>query len=107
MTRTLGSMRKLPAPTTTTAVLTGRGFVLNTTRQLLEHEPVLALRPLFPSRSLAQVRQEPLSEFWFTPSSPARSPADDLLGNNAGPGTSGDHKPPDERTLKLGKSSYN
>jgi hypothetical protein len=104
MTRTLGSMRKLPIPTTTTPLLSRPLFVFNTYRQLFEHEPALALRTLLPIRSLAQVRQEPFSELWFTPSRPARSPVDDLLGNNGRSGSSGDHKPPDERTLKLGKS---
>ncbi len=103
MTRTLGSMRKLPTPSTSISLLSGRSFILNPHRQLREHEPALALQALLLSRSLAQVRQEPFSDLWFTPSRPARSPADDLLGNNGRPG-SGDHRPPDERTLKLGKS---
>ena len=109
MTRTLGSVRKLPTPTATTQFLSGaRSFVLNTNlnRQLFEHEPALALRTLLPSRALAQVRQEPWSELWFTPSRPARSPADDLLGDSGRPGSNGDHKPPDERSLKLGKSGF-
>ena len=103
MTRTLGSMRKLRTPNAPSSLLSGRSFVLNTHRQLFEHEPTLSLQALLPSRSLAQVRQEPFSDLWFTPSRPARSPADDLLGNNGRPGN-GDHRPPDERTLKLGKS---
>ncbi|ERF73159.1 hypothetical protein EPUS_03000 [Endocarpon pusillum Z07020] len=96
-------MRKLLIPNTPTSLLSGRSFVLNTRWQLFEHEPTLTLQALLPSRSLAQVRQEPFSDLWFTPSRPARSPADDLLGNNGRPGN-GDHRPPDERTLKLGKT---
>jgi Mitochondrial protein up-regulated during meiosis len=104
MTRTLGSMRKLPITTITSPFASGRSFLLNAHRQLFEYESALSLRTLLPSRSLAQVRQEPFSELWFTPSRPARSPADDLLGKNRVPGSNGDHKPPDERSLKLGKS---
>ena len=56
-----------------------------------------------PRRNLAQVRPEPLEELWFTSSNPTRSPADDILNPpNAGPFN--DHKPPDERTIKLGKT---
>jgi len=66
-------------------------------------------------RSLAQVRSEPLSELWFTaavPANAARRPPSDLdcgpfvrsESINGGPSNRGDHKPPDERTLKLGQS---
>ena len=61
------------------------------------------LQPNPPRRNLAQVRQEPLGELWFTSSHPTRSPADDVL-NPPNPGPPNDHKPPDERTIKLGKT---
>ncbi|EXJ91502.1 hypothetical protein A1O3_00050 [Capronia epimyces CBS 606.96] len=63
-------------------------------------------RQVFPKRHLAQVRPEPISEVWFTASSPRISPADELLGPQT-PGNGGgaqDHQPPDERLLKLGKT---
>ncbi|MBA7492593.1 hypothetical protein ES702_03143 [subsurface metagenome] len=65
-----------------------------------------------PSRTLAQVRSEPFSELWFTATAPARIskiPTDgslvrtDGIQGNGMPG--GDHKPPDERTVKLGQST--
>lgn len=67
-------------------------------------------RPNPSSRTLAQVRSEPFSELWFTATAPARLPAksdgllqvDGHIQGNGSPG--GDHKPPDERTLKLGQS---
>lgn len=66
-------------------------------------------RPNTSSRTLAQVRSEPFSELWFTAASPtrlgARTPAEEILRSNEGNGTpGGDHKPPDERTVKLGQS---
>lgn len=68
-----------------------------------------------PIRSLAQVRSEPFSELWFTaavPATAARRPPSDLQCGpfvrsesiHGGPSNGGDHKPPDERTLKLGQS---
>ena len=56
------------------------------------------------SRSLAQTRLESFSEVWFTSASPSRSPADDLLNLEVGGNGQNDHKPPDERTIRLGKS---
>jgi hypothetical protein len=66
---------------------------------------ISSLRQVVPKRHLAHVRPEPISEVWFTSSSPRTGPADDLLGSNL-PGRNGtdDHKPPDERLVKLGKS---
>jgi len=72
----------------------------------------------FPSsRTLAQVRSEPFSELWFTaavPTNAADSSRNELVdapfvrseGSPAGglPNNGSDHRPPDERTLKLGKS---
>ncbi|KAI9873991.1 MAG: hypothetical protein M1830_010313 [Pleopsidium flavum] len=61
--------------------------------------PQVVLRPTFfsPCRSLAQVRsgREIFPEIWFTSSNPRRTPED--VGCEDG-------KPPDERTLKLGKT---
>ena len=69
--------------------------------------PASLLRRAIPSRSLAQLRHEPFHELWFTPSSrPLRSPAEDLLdGGEGNPNGSGDRKPTDERTVRLGKST--
>ncbi|KIW99387.1 uncharacterized protein Z518_11375 [Rhinocladiella mackenziei CBS 650.93] len=63
------------------------------------------LRKVFPKRYLAQVRSEPISEVWFTASAPKSGPADELLGTTP-PRSNGtqDHKPPDERLLRLGKT---
>lgn len=96
---TIASMRKLSTPAS--SFFRWKSFVLNTHRFVLRTPPVAILQQFLPSRHLAQVRTEPLSEVWFTPSSPRRSPADDLLGF---PGNGSDYKPPDERTLRLGKS---
>lgn len=64
-------------------------------------------RQVLPKRHLAQVRPEPLSELWFTSSSPRSSPEDELLGSSTlRPTGSQDHKPPDERLIKLGKSMF-
>lgn len=70
--------------------------------------------PGFPSRTLAQVRSESFSELWFTAAAPARVSARTALtdgpfvrldGQTQGNGLpGGDHKPPDERTVKLGQS---
>lgn len=72
---------------------------------------------LLPIRTLAQVRSESLSELWFTAAVPAGStprtqaqqelgagPFVRLDGINGGGLPGGDQKPPDERTMKLGKS---
>jgi len=83
-------------------------------RILTGRSPYLA----FPSsRTLAQVRSEPFSELWFTaavPTNATNNSRDELVdtpfvrseGSPAGglPNNGNDHKPPDERTLKLGKS---
>jgi hypothetical protein len=98
---TIASMRKLSTPAS--SFFLWKSFVLNTHRFVLRAPPVAILQQFLPSRHLAQVRTEPLSEVWFTPSSPRRSPADDLLGS---PGNGSDYKPPDERTLRLGKSEW-
>lgn len=64
-------------------------------------------RQVLPKRHLAQVRSEPLSELWFTSSSPSSSPEDELLGSSTlRPTGSQDHKPPDESLIKLGKSMF-
>jgi len=94
-------MRKLSTPAL--SFFRWRSFVLNTDRVVQRAPPVVIPHKSLPSRHLAQVRTEPLSEVWFTSSSPKRSPADDLLGS---PGNGGDHKPPDERILRLGKSEW-
>jgi len=78
-----------------------RSLVLHTHRLLVRRSPASFRQTLF-RRTLAQVRPEPWSELWFTASLPGRSPADELL-RQAGSGN--DHKPPDERTIKLGKST--
>ncbi|KAK5270348.1 hypothetical protein LTR99_005732 [Exophiala xenobiotica] len=60
------------------------------------------LRQVPPRRYLAQVRPEPISEVWFTAASPRFGPADELL--SPPPGNNADHRPPNERLLKLGKT---
>ncbi|KAF2397203.1 hypothetical protein EJ06DRAFT_482276 [Trichodelitschia bisporula] len=52
-----------------------------------------------PRRQLANIRDEDRgsSEQWFSGTMPSLRP-----GNTEGPGSGNDHKPPDERTLKLG-----
>ncbi|EXJ61014.1 hypothetical protein A1O7_05167 [Cladophialophora yegresii CBS 114405] len=62
-----------------------------------------SLRQVLPRRNLAQVRPDPISEVWFTAASPRYGPADELLGPPR-PGGNDDHKPPDERLIKLGKT---
>ena len=78
----------------------------------------LRTRPWTPSRGLAQVRTEGFSELWFTASFPVndksvRDGGKELLRTSSdgseqtqgpGPGSGKDHKSPDERTLKLGRS---
>lgn len=84
-------------------------------RILTRPNPSLSSLSSLPIRSLAQVRSEPFSELWFTaavPADAARRPPSDLEGGpfvrsesiNGGPSNGRDHKPPDERTLKLGQS---
>jgi hypothetical protein len=64
-------------------------------------------RQVLSRRHLAQVRPEPISELWFTSSFPRTGPEDELLGSSTSrPGGAQDHKPPDERLIKLGKSMY-
>ena len=96
---TIASMRKLSTPVS--SFFRWKSFVINTHRLIAKGPPSAALQQFLPARHLAQVRTDPLLEVWFTPSSPSKSPADDLLGS---PGNGCDHKPPDERTLRLGKS---
>ena len=100
---THGSMRKLLTPSSS-SLRCWKNFLLNPQRIIVKDTPILFSRQILPARGLAQVRPEPLSELWFTPSSPVRSPADDLPGGSPQGGNGKDHKPPDERTLKLGKS---
>lgn len=70
---------------------------------------------ILPARTLAQVRTEPFSELWFTaavplnagPSTSIGRDLDSLVrseGSNGGRLPGGDHKPPDERTIKLGQT---
>lgn len=92
-------MRKLSTPAS--SFFRWKSFVVNSHRLIAQAPPTAALQQFLPARHLAQVRTDPLSELWFTPSSPRKSPADDLLGSQ---GNGCDHKPPDERTLRLGKS---
>jgi hypothetical protein len=96
---TIASMRKLSTPVS--SFFRWKSFVVNTHRLIAQAPPTAALQQFLPARYLAQVRTDPLSELSFTPSSPRKSPADDLLGSQGG---GCDHKPPDERTLRLGKS---
>lgn len=100
---TSGLMRTISTPNT--SFLRWKSFLVHTHRLLVAPVPALRQRPQ--SRSLAQVRPEPFSELWFAPSSPSRGPADELLGPSTGlAADGGDHKPPDERILKLGKSEF-
>jgi hypothetical protein len=96
---TIASMRKLSTPVS--SFFRWRSFVVNTHRLIVKGPPTAALQQFLPARHLAQVRTDPLLEVWFRPSSPSKSPADNLLGSL---GQGCDHKPPDERTLRLGKS---
>lgn len=96
----IASMRELSTPAS--SFLRWKSLVVNTHRLFPKRSPITNQQQLLLSRSLAQVRPEPPLEVWFTPSTPWRSPADDLLGS---PGNGKDHKPPDERTLRLGKST--
>ena len=89
-------MRKLS--TSASSFLRWKSFVTGAHRLIVRGPRITSF---LPSRNLAQVRSAPFSELWFTPSSPGRTPADDLL---AFPGNGNDHKPPDERTVRLGKS---
>jgi hypothetical protein len=96
-----GQMRKLSTPNA--SFLRWKSLIIHTHRLLVAPTP--ALRQLPQIRNLAQVRSEPFSELRFTPSPPARGLADELLNPSGGPARDGrDHKPPDERILKLGKS---
>jgi hypothetical protein len=63
-----------------------------------------AIKPAQPTqtRSLANVRDvrgQDFAELWFNVAGPSLRPSE-------GPGSGMDYKPPDERTLKLGKSKY-
>ncbi|KAH0828396.1 hypothetical protein FOPE_01606 [Fonsecaea pedrosoi] len=110
---TSGPMRKLPTTITTTtkcaapAASRWASICPNQAQFLRRHKSTTAsgggsLRQVLPKRHLAQVRPEPISEVWFTSASPRFGPDDDLLGSPA-PGNSNDHKPPDERLIRLGK----
>lgn len=59
--------------------------------------------PSIPRRSLARLRpdRETSPELWFTSTRPALVSRSDARGHNE---TAGDHKPVDERIIKLGKS---
>lgn len=108
-------MRTVPATSPATALPRWRQFL-----RLLSNHTTL---PTLPTRSLAQVRSEPLSELWFTAAFPAKlqyaaknpdsdiaadepilQSIEDALPHTGGPGSNKDHKSPDERTIKLGKT---
>ncbi len=96
-------MRKLPALSLPRRLLfQWRPPIPFTNRLLVVEDLCQTQHP--PRRYLAQVRPEPLGELWFTSSSPRRSPADDILNPQGPSPPNGHHKPPDERTLKLGKT---
>ncbi|KIW13778.1 hypothetical protein PV08_08969 [Exophiala spinifera] len=101
-------MRKLPKATTRSSVSSWTGRPSSPSPGRCRHKSTSAgnsaPRQILPRRYLAQVRPEPLSELWFTASSPRFGPADELLGPPT-PGKDCDHQPPDERLLKLGKSN--
>lgn len=59
---------------------------------------------LLPKRNLARVRSEPLSELWFTSSLPQFRESEGLTNPFNSPNIDDGHKPPDERTIRLGKS---
>ena len=86
---TAGPMRRLSSSSRTHAQRI-------TLKNLASSTPV-ALRQ--PQRTLANIRERDisLSKTWFTSTVPRISPPE-LRGQ--------DHSPPDERTLKLGKSKY-
>lgn len=100
-------MRKLPKATTRPSAASWTGRPSSTLPGRRRHKSTSAgnssPRQILPKRHLAQVRPEPLSELWFTASSPRFGPADELLGPPP-PGKDNDHQPPDKRLLKLGKS---
>lgn len=106
---TLHSFRR----TTNRPFSTWRSIVL-TTQALLVHDSLaskVATNKITSNRTLAQVRPEPLSELWFTASFPAKSDIEYTDGHLSSvslsekSGSGKDHKPLDERTLKLGKSA--
>ena len=99
---TISQMRKLTLPTCPSSALRWTTFGRDATPRL---PPVVGTSTAATAptrRSLAQVRHDPVSEVWFTPSIPAISPADGPLATHG----SRDHKPPDEKRLKLGKSTH-
>ncbi|KAI1615355.1 chromosome transmission fidelity protein 4 [Exophiala viscosa] len=101
-------MRKLPIaasrPSTTSRWLCPPPSGMQVPRRHRTTAPgSTSLRQILPRRYLAQVRPEPVSELWFTAASPRLGPADELLGRST-PGNNEDHKPPDQRLLKLGKT---
>ena len=97
-------MRTLPASSFSHRLLQQWRSPTPLTHRLLNLEDLPTPRAQGSSRrTLAQVRPEPIGELWFTSSAPSRSPADDIL-NSQPPCPPKDHKPPDERTLKLGKT---
>src|ERR1700761_4202030 len=106
---TSGPMRNLPIAPKCAALASRwaptRPFRLYVQRRSRSSSPGSPnLRQVLPKRHLAQVRLEPITEVWFTAAPPRCGPAEDLLGPQR-PGDNGDHKPPDERLIKLGKST--
>lgn len=104
-------MRKLPTPSTPLRLLRWRRTPHPLFSHFLaideHHLPPLLRHQSPPRRTLAQVRLEPFGELWFTSYVPHRSPADDVLNPQSSSPTgapNNDHKPPDERTIKLGKT---
>ncbi len=69
----------------------------------LNQQPTPTPTPLIPCRALAQVRsdRDVFPEIWFTSSSPPLRAPDNESETKPSP----NHPPPDERTLKLGKST--
>ncbi|KIW92924.1 uncharacterized protein Z519_06773 [Cladophialophora bantiana CBS 173.52] len=106
---TSGPMRRLPTTTPKCAAPASRWASIhpNQVQLLRRHKSTASgggsLRQVLPKRHLAQVRPEPISEVWFTAASPRFGPENDLLSPPAS-GNSSDHKPPDERLIRLGKT---
>ncbi|KIW28962.1 uncharacterized protein PV07_04813 [Cladophialophora immunda] len=106
---TSGPMRKLPTTPKCAAPASRWASSYPNQAQLLRRHRSTAsggasLRQVLPKRHLAQVRPEPISEVWFTSTSPRTGPEDDLLGPPTPGNNNNDHKPPDERLIRLGKT---